>query len=736
MVKGILDIFESDEDIVDEVVTQQPPEIPKYDLSKVVNDVDDGGSVIGVTAQQSASVAKARSPLDELIAKSGEETSTGFKVNAPIQVKEERKLKSVGDFERERSSEAFDREGRHLDDITLMMRGSLKRLGLGEGDFVDEEQVDPVTGAVRTMPAAAIFGHIMVMGPTWSEEELDEYVAAHYVEGRKIGNVLYPKEAIEEYDSATEQDYVEPVNAPVDVKRDVATPAHQPQSNVSAPKIDTRQEYEPSVSIVIDKQDTDEISFTEDEQDKIEKATKIILNVVSKEDIFAGKKIIRAKDADPSLLKAVDHVAGRLPCNLAASRYHCEVSGLSYVELNDIGTNADATVLSNENKIWSIIYKHVHNPSIGPFADYNDFLKKTAYTDANLLVYYMLCATLSDIEDVEVTCRNPVWKKYNTFKGKIELKQQVGVVGSAMEVPQLLSSLSGEQLTVGNYILVQPSIEGVVRERYVIVYKDDPGAWEAVPYQVYQLCGTTYHHKYDPKTLIDVTKYSEDVLAQFSVVQSATSVEEALSTYDEGLVASHNMFTLPESKYVCEIGLKSAYDALVKFNSYLVGDRLIRRYYRMAISEIKHNDQDYEVIFRHSLPDNPDHLTESQKDIVDEYISNTGMFKDIKSIGLLTAVVAVYVPSAEGYVMFDDPEQLVDIFKKLSHRDYAMLDGLAIGLEGAYKPEGLFGYRNCECPKCHNKLDIIPVDDIKKLVFLATRSLVTTDVDVSNLLKV
>jgi hypothetical protein len=56
--------------------------------------------------------------------------------------------------------------------------------------------------------------------------------------------------------------------------------------------------------------------------------------------------------------------------------------------------------------MWSLIYKHIRNVSIGDFETFEDFLKATSFTDLMTLFWGTYVATAGEEETIQVTCGN------------------------------------------------------------------------------------------------------------------------------------------------------------------------------------------------------------------------------------------------------------------------------------------------------------------------------------------
>lgn len=165
------------------------------------------------------------------------------------------------------------------------------------------------------------------------------------------------------------------------------------------------------LNIIIDKSDANEIAFDQEDINKIKKARSVVLNIREEKDV---KFTIVDDDSNTpidNILSQYERKIGDFPLVLPASHYRCVLTGLSYPETLDLAYLYDLNSYDSEKKKWSIIYKHMKNPSIGKFKDFNDFLEKTSVHDLNILLYGILCATIFEEEVISIDCNVENCKK-------------------------------------------------------------------------------------------------------------------------------------------------------------------------------------------------------------------------------------------------------------------------------------------------------------------------------------
>lgn len=276
---------------------------------------------------------------------------------------------------------------------------------------------------------------------------------------------------------------------------------------------------EDKVDIVINKKDAPELTFSEEELDKIRKARTIELKIVDDMDLkFNSIEEEENLDVISSVLdtyrKKIKDVSAVLP----ASRYRCSIRGLSFTELMDISYHGEMNENDRLRKIWTMIYDHISNPSIrfeeysyyidpkthkevriAPEMDINeisdneiktrtrfeDFMRKTASSDFQFLLWKIICATSLDTELITITCNNEV-------NGKI--------------------------------------------------------------------CGNRYNWLYSPNELLDMDSIDPTILQSMKETAEATTEEAILKSFKESLVNKVNTVELPSSKIKVVFGHISAYD--------------------------------------------------------------------------------------------------------------------------------------------------------------------------------
>lgn len=96
-----------------------------------------------------------------------------------------------------------------------------------------------------------------------------------------------------------------------------------------------------------------------------------------------------------------------VPLTLPLSAYRCVMGGVSLFDIIKLSSIENGNPRDMDIKTWSLLYKHIKNPSIGDFKTFDDFLKHTDYRDMELLLWGAFVATADETESVHFTCGNP-----------------------------------------------------------------------------------------------------------------------------------------------------------------------------------------------------------------------------------------------------------------------------------------------------------------------------------------
>ena len=139
----------------------------------------------------------------------------------------------------------------------------------------------------------------------------------------------------------------------------------------------------------------------------------IIVKKVSEKEM---KKEVILNTQQKGIIQTYDTGINDTPVTLPISAYRCVMRPINWFDFIRLVSPSSQNRSDDELKKWSVIYKHLKNPSIGAFKDFDDFLKKTKYQDRELLMWAVLVATADEEEPLSITCPNPKCKFQRTLK--------------------------------------------------------------------------------------------------------------------------------------------------------------------------------------------------------------------------------------------------------------------------------------------------------------------------------
>lgn len=196
-------------------------------------------------------------------------------------------------------------------------------------------------------------------------------------------------------------------------------PANQPEEKPveSEKKEETDEETKKIVQVLIDKTGLGiNVDFTEEEKEKIYESQEIRLTEVEFVDI---ESILMASTPTTSVkegLKEFELTNSKTTICFPCSGYRAQMKGMTYGELGDVSLMMDSVTYDQYYKRLSVMYNNMTNVSTGPFEDFEDFLKKTAYTDIPMGLYGMYVATQPEIQAIRLECGDEKCKKNFDWK--------------------------------------------------------------------------------------------------------------------------------------------------------------------------------------------------------------------------------------------------------------------------------------------------------------------------------
>lgn len=176
----------------------------------------------------------------------------------------------------------------------------------------------------------------------------------------------------------------------------------------------------PTINISVDKevQSKNPININIDKDIAATVKTTNEVNVVVKEvsnDILKKTTIYRNSERT-GIINTYDTGINDVDVTLPLSGYRCTMRSVNWYDFISLASPNAQNGVEAEIKKWSVIYKHLKNPSIGEFESFEDFLKKTKYLDRELLLWALLVATSDEEETITVPCDNPNCDHKITFK--------------------------------------------------------------------------------------------------------------------------------------------------------------------------------------------------------------------------------------------------------------------------------------------------------------------------------
>ena len=139
----------------------------------------------------------------------------------------------------------------------------------------------------------------------------------------------------------------------------------------------------------------------------------IIVNKISEKEM---KMDVVLNSQQKGIIQVYDPGIYDTPITLPISAYRCVLRPINWFDFIRLVSPSSQNRSDDELKKWSVIYKHLKNPSIGAFKDFDDFLKKTKYQDREFLMWAVLVATADEEEPLSIKCPNPKCRYERTLK--------------------------------------------------------------------------------------------------------------------------------------------------------------------------------------------------------------------------------------------------------------------------------------------------------------------------------
>ena len=377
--------------------------------------------------------------------------------------------------------------------------------------------------------------------------------------------------------------------------------------NESDTVIDEDEEKNKTIEIIIDKTGLGgDFKFTEEEQRKIDESDVIKLKKVKTIDINMIKER-KSEKSFQDVIKEFDLAGQRTSVCFPGSGFKAQMRGMTYGEYTDIATSVESANFDEYYKRLTVIYNNMTNISTGPFKDFEDFLKKFAFTDIPMAIYGLVLSTESE--------------------------------NSVAEIP----------LTCGND----------------------------------EVCGLSYTARVNRRSLLKLNKCHNTYLEKMKEIVTADAMDYD-KIAEEAIVNKPLYIQLPDSGFIAEIGIASAYDFLYNFIPVMNEDG-----------------------FREEFGENASAM-------------------DIANVMLLTSLRSIRIPDGDEWVVCDTYKEILRALYKISTFDIKVITNYANKFQEEYRV--VFTTGRVECPHCHTVTDDIdfPIDN---LVFTEYQRLMSTEID-------
>lgn len=191
------------------------------------------------------------------------------------------------------------------------------------------------------------------------------------------------------------------------------------------PKVNEEKKADPEqVTIILDKSGLGEVTFTEEEKRRIEKAKKIRLVEVEDKKLSAIKikKKLKKNDDFTVIQKSFDRSLSSVIA--MASGYTAKMANISALEAIKLTQRPGKDTANSILEKWSLIYSKLKNVSIGDFKTFDDFIANTAFTDYNSFIYALLCSSYPEEDAITFTCRSEKCEKLPNPEFEVKYKNR------------------------------------------------------------------------------------------------------------------------------------------------------------------------------------------------------------------------------------------------------------------------------------------------------------------------
>lgn len=164
--------------------------------------------------------------------------------------------------------------------------------------------------------------------------------------------------------------------------------------------------------VTVDKEKEKDLTFTDEEKDKMVKAKVIKLEVVETEDLLVNKVRKVDKKNKLSVVQSMDRYMSQYSVPLPTMCDFVTFKGAQLVEINNLRVDRDTTILEITEKKANLVYRQlIGGANLKKYDDngkismyYQDFLNKFPVNDLDLAVYGVMVASSMEEMEVDIPC--------------------------------------------------------------------------------------------------------------------------------------------------------------------------------------------------------------------------------------------------------------------------------------------------------------------------------------------
>lgn len=305
--------------------------------------------------------------------------------------------------------EAMDFQTEKLNIVTGMVNRVVAKYRIISGGIPDKPVVDKKTQQVLTYGKRPVMGELIDLYQKNGEKITDDF------EKTILVNWIMP-DGTRAIDNLNENNIVVDktmFTAPTKgtEKKDNTTDNSIVSSNDTTTEPVVKQEPIPTINISVDKevQKNNPVNINIDKDIaatvRNAKEVNVVVREVSNEEL--KKTTIYRNSEKTGIINVTDTGINDVPVTLPLSGYRCTMRSVNWYDFISLTAPSANNGVDSEIKKWSVIYKHIKNPSIGNFESFEDFLKKTKYQDREILMWGILVATSDEEETLDIKCNNP-----------------------------------------------------------------------------------------------------------------------------------------------------------------------------------------------------------------------------------------------------------------------------------------------------------------------------------------